>query len=297
MDDMDVDQQVRSALAAGTADAGPHPEPDALFHYYAGELSSADADGVQGHLASCPACARAVIDFETFPHLDAPSDDDVPSIEDVEAGWADLQARLRRGDAARGNEAEAPERGLAPSPPASARPRGAVVVPLTPRGGTAPRVVPPVRRAPVGLQAAAAVLAATTLGLGGYAFVLQRALTQAAAPTGGVFQVDLDNATMRGAATAEWKSVIVPAWARVLTLNLSSSTDLQKALPQPCHVEIVRVEPPGTVWSGFSGVDNDVLTSVHWPRASAPAGRYRAVIRAAPAGPELAEFKFELIYR
>ncbi len=96
MDDRAVDRFVRSALDARPLDAGPHPDPDALFSYFARELSPAEADVVQAHLANCRECAVVVADFAAFPALDAPSEDDVPSDAETAAAWADLQGRLGR---------------------------------------------------------------------------------------------------------------------------------------------------------------------------------------------------------
>ncbi len=96
MDERAVDRFVRSALESDPPLAGPHSDPDALFAYFARELSPAEADVVQAHVARCPECARVVADFEAFPALDAPSEDDVPSEADTAAGWADLLERLER---------------------------------------------------------------------------------------------------------------------------------------------------------------------------------------------------------
>lgn len=260
MNDRDVDQLVRSALAAGEADAGPHPDPDALFDYHAGELARADADTIQGHLARCPACARAVLDFETFPHFDAPSDEDVPSAEEVEAGWADLQARVR--------EAEAPAAADAghPAPRAS----GAEVVPLSPR--RAPRPAPSGR---AWLPAAAALLAATTLGLGSYVVKLHRALGTVTGPQANPLVVALEpeDREVRDAAEASYGTVTVPpeaAWV-VLVLGL-----VDTASPPAYRAELRAAgDATRVLWSTSDLIrDPHGALAVLLPRQLVPAGRY-----------------------
>ena len=298
MNDRDVDQLVRSALDAGVADAGSHPEPDALFRYHAGELSAADADSVQGHLALCPACARAVLDFETFPHFDAPSEDDVPSAQEVEAGWADLQARLGRAPrpmgspgAARGDEAEGPA--VVPGQAASTRAGGAVVVPLTPRGAPPPRPAAPAPRAPMWLQAAAALLAVTTLGLGGYSFSLRRTLAKATEPTGNVHTIPLIPEGELARSGDASTTAPVPARAKRLWLELV----LPISAPQTTYRAAILPDRGGKPLWLFDELvrNNDGTLTIDLPRSALPAGQFRIRVTAG-SGEKPLEYRLEVTY-
>lgn len=220
MDDRDVDQLVRSALAAGVLTAGPHPDPDTLFRYHARELSAAEADAVQDHLAHCLACTEAVLDFGAFPQLDGPSDDDLPSAEATEAGWAEVQARLSSApDATREDTAD----------PTLTPPRagsGGTVVPLIPRGPLLLDTARPSSRPPYGLQALAAMLLAGVAILGTHNVMLRR---QAARPEADVAMIALtllDDDPARGAPEDLPSQSMAPTTHRVtVSLPLARRSD------------------------------------------------------------------------
>lgn len=46
-----------------------HPSPRQLSHYQRGELSAADTETLQDHLAQCPECAELVLDLDGFGDL------------------------------------------------------------------------------------------------------------------------------------------------------------------------------------------------------------------------------------
>ncbi len=108
MEDTTVDRLARSALEAKGPEPGAHPEPDVLFRYHVEELSVDEHDHVQEHLSLCARCARVVLDFDAFPRLDAPRDDDLPSDAEVARGWAEVRARLDPVPLERMPEARAP---------------------------------------------------------------------------------------------------------------------------------------------------------------------------------------------
>jgi hypothetical protein len=177
MDDRAVDRFVRSALAADRPEAGPHPEPDALFAYHVGELTDDETDEVQAHLALCPRCARVVADYVAFPALDPPNDEDVPSEDDVAEGWAAVRARLVV-------DGEGAAERVTPAPDAPAR---GVVVPFT-----VPAVSAATSRGSLqGLRAVAAALAVTALGTSFYAYQARQQLDKAKGVHANPFPVTL----------------------------------------------------------------------------------------------------------
>jgi hypothetical protein len=304
MDDRNVDQVVRSALAAGVVEAGPHPDPDTLFEYHAGELSAADADAVQGHLALCPACAQAVLDFEMFPHLDAASEeDDVPTAEEIEAGWADVQARLAAAapvgvDRATGGAAEgASERGERAEADAQHAPP-ANVVPMTPRGGTAARPpAAPAHRVPAWLATAAALLAATTLGLGGYSYKLRTALAKAERPSHGAL-LQLDPVDASASAVRGTPSAPEPPPRQTLTRGKPASLLLGVTLDETkrsYRVELLPAEGTGVLWVDANiAPETDGVVSIVLPHTWWPVGPYRIRLTPHDGGPAL-EYEFSIV--
>lgn len=65
----------RKVAAAARRHLGPHPSPDELIAYHAGELSTVAEESLQSHLTLCPECTALVLDLAAFPEVDlAPED-------------------------------------------------------------------------------------------------------------------------------------------------------------------------------------------------------------------------------
>jgi hypothetical protein len=118
----------------------PHPEPDVLAAYHAGELTEPEERRLQDHLVGCPECAALLLDLDGLADPGFGAGSLAPA--DQEALWRSLQAEIRK--------EEAP-------------------VPLAP-------VVPLRRRtlSPPWLPALAAALLAVTIGLSAWVVSLQR---------------------------------------------------------------------------------------------------------------------------
>lgn len=73
-----------------------HPSASQLLSYQAGELALADEERVRNHLAACSECARAVLDMETFPNVEAIDPSREFTAESVARNWVNLSHRLRK---------------------------------------------------------------------------------------------------------------------------------------------------------------------------------------------------------
>lgn len=287
MDDRAVDQLVRSALAAASEDAGPHPDPDTLFQYYAGELGDAETEHVRAHVAACPECGQVVLDFETYPHLAAPSDEDVPTADQVDAGWADVQARLARETESeehlREGVGQVGEKGSGDS----------VVVPLSRRAAAADPIP---RTSASTWQALAATLAVATVGLGFYVVRLHRSLTEATGPAVNVHVADLlpEDELVRDATGPRWQAVRVPPRAPRVVLLLSL---VGQASEPSYRAEIVGADAtPRVIWGDEGVVRNaEGRFSIELRQGFLPAGRYRLRLSGA-SGEPVAEYTFQIDY-
>lgn len=286
MDDRAVDRLLRSALDADAADAGPHPEPDALFDYHAGELSAAEADHVQAHLALCPRCARAVADFEAFPHLDPPAEDDVPSEAEMEAGWAQVRAKLDAAPAAvdsgetmvAGHAADA-----GPRPPAE-------VVPLAPR----PSARLPVLRRPVPAYA----LAATFVGALGLSWIVS--LTGSLAPHHGpsanpaLLTLMPEDALTTREVGPEFPQFVIRRRAALVTIAINSLATPDSG---PYAVEVRDGHDESRLVKRVDGLVTDAKGVVAFtaPRDWLPSGRYYARLVDARTREQVADYRFEIV--
>ena len=72
----------------------PHPEPETLAAYHAGELTEPEERRLQDHLVSCPECAALLLDLDGLsdPGFGAGA----LSPADQEALWRSLQAEIRQ---------------------------------------------------------------------------------------------------------------------------------------------------------------------------------------------------------
>jgi Putative zinc-finger len=179
-------QALREAAAAGN---GPHPEPETLAAYQAGELAGEAESRVQDHLVACPECAALLLDLDGLADLAFGADRPGAAAE-REAAWESFRAEIA---------AAAP----LPTPPP---------LPSVVRG----RFAPPPRQLSPWLYA----LAATLLLVIGTQWVeiasLSRRLSR---PEANVWVANLSHGTVRGGAAAPGETV--PAGYRVFTLILS----------------------------------------------------------------------------
>jgi len=90
----DLDDALRELAEEDRRSPGEHPDPVALLDYLEGRLPDAEADRVEEHLARCPDCAQAVLDFAAFPNLEPPTEEHRLTPADVQSRWRELQARL-----------------------------------------------------------------------------------------------------------------------------------------------------------------------------------------------------------
>lgn len=292
MDERAVDRFVRSALETSPPVAGPHPDPDALFAYFARELSPAEADVIQAHVARCSECARVVADFEAFPALDAPSEDDVPTDAETAAGWADLLTRLER------------------------EPVSAEVAALAAREGqraNAPHVAParlaPPPRQPAWRQGAFQTLAATAaltiLGLGSYSFQQKQTLERSKlpAPNPAIVQLNDQDKVLRGAMQdpdvgqgttgPRYQPVQLDARAPVVVVYIPYGS----GTPAPSYqVQLWRGEGTGPPTYELTRlVPGDGLLSMALAPEWLLAGRYRLSLLS-DTGKLLNEYRFEVAY-
>lgn len=160
----------------------PHPGPELLAAYHAGELTEPEEHRLQDHLVGCPECAALLLDLDGLsdPGFGAGS---LPPA-DQEALWKSLQAEIHE---------EGP---LAP------------VVPL--RRSTA---------APRWLQALAAALLVATLGLSVWVASLRRMVDELSRPQANALVLDLDAGAARG--EGEARPWVIPKDVRLFTLILS----------------------------------------------------------------------------
>ncbi len=68
-----------------------HPTPDELLDYHLGDGAPEQRELIQDHLALCPDCARALLDFAAFPDLVPAAGGDPPPA--AAAAWTRLRER------------------------------------------------------------------------------------------------------------------------------------------------------------------------------------------------------------
>ncbi|MFL6232529.1 MAG: zf-HC2 domain-containing protein [Thermoanaerobaculia bacterium] len=141
----------------------PHPKPEMLAAYHAGELTEPEERRLQDHLVGCPECAALLLDLDGLADPGFGAGSLAPA--DQEALWRSLQAEIRK-------EEPAP---LAP------------VVPLR-RRAPSPRWLP----------ALAAALLAATIGLSVWVASLRRTVAELSLPQANAPVLDLDADAARG---------------------------------------------------------------------------------------------------
>jgi hypothetical protein len=140
----------------------PHPKPEMLAAYHAGELTEPEERKLQDHLVGCPECAALLLDLDGLADPGFGAGALAPA--DQEALWRSLQAEVRK---------EEP-------PPAP-------VVPLR-RRSTSPRWLP----------ALAAALLAATIGLSVWVAELKHKVNDILQPQANPPILDLDADAARG---------------------------------------------------------------------------------------------------
>ncbi len=155
----DLDRALEGLFAEehGAGGAEGHGDPEELGAYLAGELGEEAAERLRNHLEGCRECTALVLDLETLAAADGPAADGVADFE-LAAAWRTFE-----------------ERRTAAEPPAAERP-----------------VASPAGRPTRWLQAAAAVLLLSTVGLSGWVVRLRHEL---AAPQPNVPVLYLDQTT------------------------------------------------------------------------------------------------------
>jgi len=157
-----MSQELRDAmteLAAAHGASGPHPDPEELAAYHAGELPPAEEERLRDHLVACRECAGLLLDLDGLadPGFGAGTGSD-----DQEVVWQRLREEIQ---------------GKAP------------VVPLRRPARAAPRWKP----------ALAAALLAATLGLSLWVASLRRTVEDLSRPQLNAPVLDLYSGTARGA--------------------------------------------------------------------------------------------------
>ncbi len=85
---------VQAVAEEARFDLGAHPSLDELAGHRAGELSAADDERIQDHLALCHMCTRLFLDLGSFPRLETP-DGVEPACElEVAAAWRKMAPAL-----------------------------------------------------------------------------------------------------------------------------------------------------------------------------------------------------------
>lgn len=144
----EIGQAVEEWVAAASADAGEHPDPERLAAYHAGELPEEEAQRVQDHILVCRECAELLLDLEGLGDPASGQDVDIPA-STGEAVWERLRQEIRAG----------------------ARPE--TVVPFSPRRRSAP---------PPWMSALAAALLVAVIGLSVWVASLRQTVRELSAP-------------------------------------------------------------------------------------------------------------------
>ncbi len=103
--DVDDEQRLRAGIRALAAEdrrgLEPHPSPDELLAYSAGDLSEVERERLQDHLARCPECTRTILDLESFPGVEPVREEDRLADFDLAAEWRRFQSQADAGPAPR----------------------------------------------------------------------------------------------------------------------------------------------------------------------------------------------------
>jgi len=86
-------QAIRELAAEERRAVKDHPTPDELLDYHAGDLNADERERIQDHLALCPACVRAVLDLDAFPHVEALRPEEGLADDEITAEWEHFRER------------------------------------------------------------------------------------------------------------------------------------------------------------------------------------------------------------
>lgn len=89
----DLKAALEGFLSEARRDLEPHPGPDELVAYGAGELPADEEVRIQNHLALCPHCLELLLDLGRWSDPESESGQSVTAGE-KDAAWQALQARL-----------------------------------------------------------------------------------------------------------------------------------------------------------------------------------------------------------
>jgi hypothetical protein len=163
----------------------PHPKPEMLAAYHAGELTEPEERRLQDHFVGCPECAALLLDLDGLADPGFGAGSLAPA--DQEALWRSLEAEVRQEE-------------LPPAP----------VVPLH-RRSASPRWLP----------ALAAALLAATIGLSVWVAALKHTVSELLQPQANPPILDLDADAARGEAVDG--TVVVSPGNHFLTFILTPS--------------------------------------------------------------------------
>ena len=219
---------IEDFLAEARRDLAPHPTPDELVAYGAGELAAAKATRVEGHLVLCPHCLEMLLDLGRMPDPDFGSEHRTTTAEKA-AAWQALQPRL-----------------AAEAPPEAPRHRPGLRLP-SPRGGLALFLASP-RPA----WALAASLLVAVVGLSLRTWHLERGIADLSHPQVNAPVVDLFPASPLRGEQGEGAVVELAPASRFFALILSP-----KGTPDYVGYRVEIVDSGGrVVWSG-EGLEKD----------------------------------------
>ncbi|MCP4656347.1 MAG: hypothetical protein GY856_13120 [bacterium] len=221
-------------------DLGPHPSPEELVAYKAGELSAAEVSRLQEHLVLCPDCLELLLDSECFRDAAFGSRRAVSETE-VAAAWKGMR---------RGTDRKAP-----------------VATVLRGRFRRFPGPSSP--RLPYAL---AATLLIAVLALSLWVASLRQTLGELSRPRLNTPLHDVYPESFVRGDDAAAPGVRIPADAELFTLILNSTMP-----PSYAETLVEIVEPDGTeVWSG-AGLETSPAGSftLTLPRRFLDAGEYR----------------------
>lgn len=206
----------RGARDAGVADDAPEPEPEELLDFLVGRLPADAERRFERRLVADPAAARALLDVADLADAEAGAAT-APTDLAARGAWRDFQARL------------------AASSPAAAVSAGR-------RAAAAPAGPAAQRRSPPWLAVAAGLLLATSFGLGGWVWVLDR---ERGRPIGNLATLELAAGTRAGAEPTVEVAAGAPLLLILAPAERCPRYDAELAGPEgrgPWSVELVRDE-------------------------------------------------------
>ncbi|MDY7094396.1 MAG: hypothetical protein SX243_15605 [Acidobacteriota bacterium] len=277
--DADLAEVARREQAAAGSQGPHHPDPVELLDYAQRSLDPQRREQVQAHLVSCPECAGAVLDFESFPDLESPSAEDQLAEDELTEHELERQWRALREAQARADLEESDPTAV-PAP--AAIPTSAPTSPATTAGWSARWT-----------RAAAAALVFAAVGLGLWSF-----LGGGEEPPAPVLRADLAFTSLipdaAGTERGAPEVLTIPSWAQGVFVLLSLGDPASQG---GYRLEIV--DAAGTVVRTLEDVHRDEEGTLRLAieRGSLPDGAYRIRVldpAATTAATDLATYSFLL---